>query len=165
MVTVAVADCNVSICAAALTVTVAGDGTIAGAVYNPPAVTVPHADPVQPVPLTLQLSAVFVLPVTVARNCCWPPTATCALVGVTLTATGAMTVTVAVDDFVPSASDVAVTVTFAGAGIFPGAVYSPLTLIVPHAIPVHPAPVTLHVTPVFSVPVTLAANCWVSPVT
>jgi hypothetical protein len=34
---------------------------------------------------------------------------------------------------------------------------------VPHAAPLQPAPLTLHVTAVFEVPVTVAANCWVVP--
>jgi hypothetical protein len=46
--------------------------------------------------------------------------------------------------FVESASGVAVICTVAGAGGKDGAVYIPLEEIVPHAVPVQPAPETLH---------------------
>jgi len=49
---------------------------------------VPHAAPLQPVPLTLQVTAVFELPVTGAENCCVLPSATVALFGLTVMATG-----------------------------------------------------------------------------
>lgn len=65
-VTRADADREESACAVAVTFTVAGFGGAAGAVYKPAEVTVPQANPAQPVPLTVQVSARFVLPVTVA---------------------------------------------------------------------------------------------------
>ena len=49
---------------------------------------VPHAAPLHPVPLTLQITAVFGVPVTVAANCCVDPTASVALFGLTYTTTG-----------------------------------------------------------------------------
>ena len=70
MVIVAEADCEASICAEAFTVMVAGDGMAGGAVYKPLVLILPQADPMQPDPLTLQLTAVFELPVTIASNCC-----------------------------------------------------------------------------------------------
>jgi hypothetical protein len=64
-----------------------------------------------PPPLaTLQVTAVFVEPVTVAVNCCVPPVVIVALFGVTLTLTAAVTVTLALAFLVVSAALVAVTV-------------------------------------------------------
>ncbi|MGB2621956.1 MAG: hypothetical protein WA857_16770 [Candidatus Acidiferrum sp.] len=34
---------------------------------------------------------------------------------------------------------------------------------VPHVAPLHPAPLTLHVTPTLEAPVTVAVNCWIAP--
>jgi hypothetical protein len=68
-------------------------------------------------------------------------------------------VTVALADLLVSAAEVAVTLTSAGLGTFPGAVYKPVEVIVPQAKPVQPAPVTLQMTPVFVDPVTVALNC------
>ena len=63
-------------------------------------------------PVADQVTAVFVLPVTVAVNCCVPPVCSDADVGLMLTATGggAVTLTLAEADFVLSAALVAVTV-------------------------------------------------------
>jgi len=83
---------------------------------------VPQAAPLQPVPERLQVTAVLLVPVTVAVNCCCAPTVTFTAVGDTDTATGGKTVTVALADFVESACEVAVTVTVAGLGTFAGAV-------------------------------------------
>jgi hypothetical protein len=46
---------------------------------------VPQAAPLQPTPVTFQVTAVFVVPVTVAVNCRCPPAATWAELGETLT--------------------------------------------------------------------------------
>ena len=48
---------------------------------------VPHAAPLQPAPLTLQVTAKFEVPVTVAANCCVIPTAAVALFGLTFITT------------------------------------------------------------------------------
>jgi hypothetical protein len=61
--------------------------------------------------VTLHVTAVFVVPVTVAVNCCWAPVRTCAVAGATVIEIGRAIVTVAVLDFVVSATDVAVTET------------------------------------------------------
>ena len=77
---------------------------MAGAVYSPLLDTVP--------PVADQVTDVFVLPVTVAVNCCVPPVCSEADVGLTLTTTGgggAMTVTLAEADFLVSATLVALT--------------------------------------------------------
>jgi hypothetical protein len=50
-------------------VTVAGDGTAAGAVYRPVEEIVPQVIPLQPVPDAVQVTAVFDVPVTEAANC------------------------------------------------------------------------------------------------
>jgi hypothetical protein len=74
-------------------------------------------------PLTCQVTpALFVLP-TVAVNVWVPiPAWVVALVGETETVTGAVIVSVAEPDRVGSATDTAVTVTFAGDGTLVGAV-------------------------------------------
>jgi hypothetical protein len=81
-VTVAVADLVPSAWLVARTVTVCVDAIDAGAVYSPPAVTVPV-----PVGLTLHVTAVFVVPVTVAVNCRVWLAASVAVVGLTDTTT------------------------------------------------------------------------------
>jgi len=81
-VTLADPDFVASACEVAVTVTVAGFGTVAGAVYIPPLEMFPFAVP----PLTLQVTAVFDVPVTVAMNCCVLPVATVAVAGTTETA-------------------------------------------------------------------------------
>jgi hypothetical protein len=65
---------------------------------------------------------VFVVPVTLAVNCCLPPVTTLAEAGDTETATGGNTVTVAEADLEASACEVAVTVTDGGVGTAIGAV-------------------------------------------
>jgi len=60
-VTVAVAELVETAWLVALTVTVGGLGSVAGAVYRPVVVIVPHPAPVQPAPDTLQFTAMFAL--------------------------------------------------------------------------------------------------------
>jgi hypothetical protein len=120
---------------------------------------VPQADPVQPAPDRLQVTAVLVVPETVAVNCWCAPVTTLAVAGDTETLTG-MIVTVAVADLLESACEVAVTLTVDGLGTVVGAVYRPELESVPQADPLHPAPDRLHVTAVLLVPVTVAVNCW-----
>lgn len=71
--TVAEADFVGSAWLVAITEMAFGDGAAVGAVYRPLALTEPQAAPAHPWPATalamLQLTAVFVLPVTVAKNC------------------------------------------------------------------------------------------------
>jgi len=120
---------------------------------------VPQALPEQPAPLRLHATAVFVVLTTVAANCCVFPATTFAVVGEILTITGRTTVTVALPDFVESATEVAVTVTCAGLGTAPGAVNKPLAEIVPQLAPEQPLPLTLQVTLILDVPPTVAVNC------
>ena len=83
---------------------------------------VPQAAPEQPLPETLHVTVVLLVPVTVAVNGCWAPATTCTDVGEIVTATGGMTVTVALADLVVSATEVAFTVTRGGLGMVAGAV-------------------------------------------
>jgi hypothetical protein len=121
-VTVALLDFVGSATDVALTVTSAGLGTVLGAVYRPLELTVPHVLPEHPEPKTLHVTAVFVVLITVAVNCCCFPVTTCAVVGATVTFTEGRTVTVAEADFEVSALEVAFTVTCAGDGTEAGAV-------------------------------------------
>jgi len=57
---------------------------------------VPHAPPLQPCPLKLQVTALFALPVTVAVNCWLDPTVTVELLGDTEIATPAPAETIRV---------------------------------------------------------------------
>ena len=72
-------------------------------------------------------------------------------------------VTTEVLDFVESATEVAITVTCAGLGTAAGAVNKPVVEIVPQVAAEQPAPLRLHVTAVFEVPVTVEVNCCVFP--
>lgn len=67
--TLPVADLVLSAIEVAVTVTVGELGMEEGAVYKPLLEIVPHADPLQPEPATLQVTAVLLLPVTLAVNC------------------------------------------------------------------------------------------------
>jgi hypothetical protein len=95
---------------------------VEGAVYKPFELTVPHAAPVHPAPLSDHVTPRFVLPVTVARNCLCSPTANTTVVGEIVTDTGVTTLIRAEADFVVSACDVALMTTSAGLGITDGAV-------------------------------------------
>jgi hypothetical protein len=68
IVTTAAADLVGSAWAKAVTVTVAGVGTAAGAVYTPVVEMAPLIASPPITPLTCQVSAVFAVPVTVAVN-------------------------------------------------------------------------------------------------
>lgn len=63
-------DFVVSAAEVAVTVTVCWLGTDDGAVYSPLLLTLPHADPEQPEPETLHVTAVLLVPLTLAVNCC-----------------------------------------------------------------------------------------------
>jgi hypothetical protein len=101
--------------------------------------------------------------VTVALNCCGLATGTCAVVGDTVMLTAGATVTIALPDDVGVATEVAVTVTWAGLGTVGGAVYKPLDETVPQEAAVQPVPLTLQFTLVFDEPPTVAVNCCVLP--
>jgi len=160
MLTCAEADLVVSACDVAVTVTRAGLGTIAGAVYTPAAVMFPQLEPAQPVPETLHVTDVFALPVTCAENCREADGATLAEVGEIVTVTTGTTVTVALADFVVSACEVAVREKKGGFGGTAGAVNNPEEFTVPQVLPAQPVPVIVHVTEVFAEPVTVAVNCF-----
>jgi hypothetical protein len=100
IVTVAEADFVGVATEVAVTVTCAGFGSTAGAVYKPPEVIDPQAVPEQPAPDTVQFTAVFELPVTTAENCCCPDWAIVVSVGemVMPTLTGDPIITLALPD-------------------------------------------------------------------
>src|SRR5664279_442184 len=122
---------------------------------------VPQVDPAHPYPLKLHFTAVLVLPVTVAMNCCFAPVLSATIVGeiATDTVPGPSTVTVADADTDGFASRVAVTATRGGAGAVAGAVYSPVAVIEPQEIPAQPLPETLQLTTPPLPPVIVAVNC------
>jgi len=142
-VIVMLADAVFVVSAALVAVTVKLPG-VPPAVYKPALETVP--------PVADHVTAVFVVPVTVAVNCCDAPVCRVPEVGlIEITTGGAVTVTLAEAVFVVSATLVACTV-YVPALV--GAVYSPELETVP--------PVADHVTAVFVVPVTAAVNCCVA---
>ena len=120
---------------------------------------VPQAEPVQPAPATVQLTAGFAVLPTVAVNVLVALTSSVTVAGESATVIAASTVTAAAAVLVGSAWLVAVTVTAAGDGTAEGAVYRPLE-IVPQADPVQPAPESVQLTAVLLVPPTVAANGW-----
>jgi hypothetical protein len=84
--------------------------------------TVPQAAPLQPVPESDQLTPLFCVSfVTVAVKVFGWLTGMLAVSGATNTETGAVTVMVETEVFVPSAMEVALSVTVAGAGTLAGA--------------------------------------------
>src|SRR5436190_1971488 len=110
MVTCAEADFVGSAWDTAVTVTMAGFGTTAGAVYRPELDIVPTVALPPVTPLTCQVTAVLLVFCTVAVNCCVPPAPTVADTGEIVTRTTAVgvMVTCAEADFVGSAWDTAV---------------------------------------------------------
>jgi hypothetical protein len=105
----------------------------------------------------LQITPVFVVPVTVEYSCSVPPAATVAVAGATLTVTAGITSSDADAFFVPSTTLVAVAVTAVIAFTLDGAEYNPVDEITPIA------GLRLQITPVFVVPVTLALSCSFAP--
>jgi hypothetical protein len=133
MVIVALADFVVSVTDVAVSVTVAGLGTVPGAVKTigvPEALVAedkaPHVAPVHPEPESVQVTPLFAeSPVTVAVKVVVALTAIVAVVcdkATEIPAGVALIVIVAEADFVPSVTEVAVTVTVAGLGAVAGAV-------------------------------------------
>jgi len=131
MAAVAVAEAVVSATEVATMVTSAFTGTLPGAVYVAavplgvvagamvPQLGEHGVPPCVRVQLTPLLLGSFV---TAAVNCCVVFTVTFAVGGETETAMGGMTVTVAVADFVVSATEIVLIVTWAGLGTADGAV-------------------------------------------
>ncbi len=100
-------------------------------------------------PFTCHVTEVFAAFVTVAVNCCVRPVTTVAVFGLTATETAGVIVTVAVSNFVLSATEIAFTVTGFVPGTAAGAVYSPVALIVPLVAFPPTTPFTCQVTAVF----------------
>ena len=125
-VVVSVADWVVSQTLVAVTSTVCGAEIPAGAVYRPLGVIAPR-----PAGLMLQVTAVLAVLVTLAVNCCvWPPVRV-TLNGATVTDTGGISVTIAVDGVDATPSVVPVIVTVCCDWIVAGAVYNPVVESVP----------------------------------
>jgi hypothetical protein len=165
-VTLALSDFELSAVLLAVTVTVAGEGGVAGAVYRAvaalvaaivPTVALPPA-----IPLTLQLTPVPELPVpaTLAVNTCAPPVGTLAVLGDTVTIIESPKLTTAEALASELAWLTAVTVTSGGDGRFAGAEYTAVPGVLAIMVPTFElpsgAPSTSHVTLVFAVPVTMA---------
>jgi hypothetical protein len=144
-------------------VTVAGEGTIAGAVYNPLAEILPLVEVPPATPFTDQVTLVseFVL-VTAAVNCIVPANRTEPLVGETVTVATGVTVTCARSDFVGSATLVTVTVTVDCVGTTAGAVYRAVVPPVDETVPTEEfppvTPFTAHTTRSLLVPRSFAVN-------
>ena len=93
-VTTAIPDFVESACEVAITVTVPPVGTFAGAVYKPDELMVPILGALADALLTCQVTTVFVVPETVAVNCCVWPVCTLAVAGATWTEIGVTTLPV-----------------------------------------------------------------------
>jgi len=118
--------------------------------------SVPQATPLHPAPDNTQVTPLLCASlVTVAVKFCGWLVCTLATVGATLTATGGVTVIVAAELLVLSATEVAVSVTVAGLGTVEGALYVTEVVVtpesVPQAVPLHPAPDSPQVTPLLCV--------------
>ena len=85
IVTVVESDFVLSACEVAVMVTVPPVGTVVGAVYSPDALIVPILAALADVLLTCQVTVVFVVPETVAVNCCVWFVPTLAVAGATCT--------------------------------------------------------------------------------
>lgn len=130
----------------AVTVALVCAGILEGAVYRP-------AEVIEPAPVRVQVTAVFVDPVTFAVNCRVCDTVSVAAVGDTATATGGTKVTVEDAFLVGSPTLVAITKTVCPPVIDAGAVYNPEALTDPTDGLID------HVTEVLPIPVTVAVNC------
>src|SRR6185437_2888281 len=95
MVTWAEPDLVASAWLVAVTVSCAGEGTAAGAVKLPLESIVPSVELPPATPLTLQMTAVLLSPVTLAAKFWVAPRSTVAVAGLTVTATVCVRVTVA----------------------------------------------------------------------
>jgi len=148
-----------------VTVTVLGVGTVPGAVYSPLSEMVPKVEFPLLTWFTLHVTAVLLVPVSLTVNCWVFPLAGVAFAGETLIETdAAVTVTFADADLVVSATLVAVTVTVLGVGTALGAVYSPISEMVP-TVEFPPFTLfTLHSTALPIGPARTAVNCCFCPV-
>jgi hypothetical protein len=139
------------------------EGTVKGALYSPEVVIVPQLELPVSEHVIDHVTDVSAVPVTVPTNCCDPPIATEALVGLIEIATGGgCNDTVAEAFSLGSAWLAAITVTGNGSDPLenvPGALYRPELVIVPHlefGVSEH---VTDQVTDVSEFPLTVAPNC------
>ena len=137
IVTLALPDFAGSATLVAVMLTIAGDGTTAGAVYEPLevpfAAMVPSVEFPPAIPFTLQVTVATGFPVAVRLmlNTCAPPAGTEIDVGETWIAMSSCSVTIADADTCGFALLIAVTMALAGEGKIPGAVYKPVGVIDP----------------------------------
>jgi hypothetical protein len=157
-----------SACGVATIFTVAGDGGIAGAVYTPACVIVPHELAAHPTPATLQEIARFGFEfaggVSVAAYVADVPAFT-DLGPTTKSENMLVRPIAAVAILEVSATLIAIKLALAGVGRIPGAVYVPVESTVPHAAPEHPLPARIQVTVRFGLPAesTAATNDCAAP--
>jgi len=137
-------------------------GIVAGAMYKPAVVIVPTLESLPGVWFTCQVTAVLLVPVTVAINCRLEPTPIVNEVGETVIETFDVRVTEAEAVLVLSASATAVTV-IEEAGTVPGAMYKPAGVMVPTLESPPGVWFTSQVTAALFVPVTVAINCRLEP--
>jgi len=124
-------------------------------------VIVPQAIPEHPIPETLHITISLWGPL--AENWICPPGFTWGDIGeIVRVDRAAAMVTIAVDERLGAATEVAVIVTFES-GTVDGATYRPDEEMEPHADPAHPVPAMDHRTDMFVVPVTVAVNCFCPP--
>ena len=153
----------------AVAVTMAGEGAFVGAVYvtaAPEALaaadSVPHAEPEQPTPPSIQVTPLFCASFcTVAARVCVCPVCTEALAGDTATTIAAGAVLIAacaIAIFVGCACEIAAIVTVDGEGTAGGAVYKPVASIVPFVGSPPVTPLTCQMTAVSEVLATEAVN-------
>ena len=111
-------------------------------------------------PFILNVTAVFVRPVTVAKNCAPRPTCTCIEAGAKEIVANGRIVMLEVANALPWNWLVAVTFTIAGLGTEIGATNRPVDEIVPTLALPPGTPLTLQLTPVWpgGVPLTVAVN-------
>jgi hypothetical protein len=136
IVTIAALEALASATLVATTVTVAGLGTVAGAVKSPVELMVPSVELPPATPFTVHRTEVLLVPLTPAINCRIAPVEIDEAAGETLTSTfpaGAVIARMAEPDGLVSAELVALMVTVEGLGTVAGAVYNPAALIMPKA--------------------------------
>ena len=153
----------------AVSVTIAGEGRICGAVKCPPLSTVPQPLPAQPAPETAYtiVGSGFPAEEIPAAKSAAAPSSTLAGEDKKFTAISLVIPICAPPLLEESAALVAVTVTFGSAGRSRGAVYSPAPLPMEMIVPTEPLPpaipFTAQVTPVFVALLTAAVKLCVAP--
>lgn len=169
IVTLALADFEPSAWLVAVTVTAFGDGATVGAVYSAVLASFSAMIPIvglpPTIPFTAQIAPVagFPVPERLVVKVCDAPVRTLAAIGAIEMTTLSFKPTVADALTWELAMLTAVTVTIAGAGRIPGAVYKPVAEIVPTLEFPPVVPSTCHTTLMLDMFLTVARNCCVWP--